>query len=276
MITWEQVECRDDTGRNYPSHVAWRGDQELAVVSEDQTTGLWVAVRSRDLKHLVHTLHLNVAKWRVLAEFEPCACVSHALAMMNLPELPRCDRPNCPHREQQQPRRKPMVKDEGTPVRLSDEELQERTARLVEVDKQLRREKDKKSGAMAGFNEELKTLREEQGAVLDLGEDELQDSFEQLVEIDRKLRRTVEKKRAAASKFNEKIKALLEEQGTLLDAIGTGWEKQNRQTEAFTGDGRAPAPKGQGKAVPPKKGRSKKTAKKTSKRAKNSGAAASA
>ena len=162
-----------------------------------------------------------------------------------------------------------MAQDEGTPVRLSEEELQERTARLVEGDRELRREKDKKSGAMGGFNEELKTLREEQGAVLDLGEDELQDSFEQLVEVDRKLRRTQEKKKAAASKFNEKIKTLTEEQGTLLDAIGSGWEKQNRQTEAFDATGTKTAPRGQGKAQP-KKG------KKRAKRSKPNGAQAEA
>lgn len=128
MITWHEHTAWDGT-EEWPEHHAWRGDERLAVVSLDQVDRLWCACRCDTGKRLVKTHHLNVAKWRVVWEFEPCECVQRALAM-NLDELPPCKRKDCPHRAKPRRRkamaRKPKPKPEEKPDNGAGQQKTER------------------------------------------------------------------------------------------------------------------------------------------------------
>ena len=108
------------------------------------------------------------------------------------------------------------------------------------------------------------TMSEENAVKVKLTKTEIEDRKNKLVDVDREINKVLAEKADAMADFNGELKDLRAKQRTLLETIESGFEPQVAQTEAFTEDGSAPAPKGTSR--PP----AKKAAKKGAQKAKES------
>jgi len=83
-----------------------------------------------------------------------------------------------------------------------------------------------------------------EGIQVKLNKTEMVARHERLLEVDSKLLDVKAKKALKAREFNDELKGLRAEQETLISTLHTGFETRNSQTEAYTPDGTARAPKG--------------------------------
>lgn len=143
-------------------------DPEVVVsVTLDLGTGNWIAYAGG--KVITERGAGGLAMVKLAAEdvLDPCICITEA---MNTDKLEPLACRVCGRGDEPQPNEEtePMAKetDNGTPVRLSDEERQQRLARLFEVETKLDEGIDKKKIANDRFNEQSKALRKERKTLL--------------------------------------------------------------------------------------------------------------
>ena len=129
MITWHESIAHGPGGEEYPAHMAYRGDSQLAVISQDQVTHNWVACTPSGFR-LAESSQLHLVRLAVLKHYEPCVCVDEAITF-NRPEPLPCR--VCGRGQKQQPRRRPMARAKKTKEKPDNGEGQQKTERFQQT-----------------------------------------------------------------------------------------------------------------------------------------------